>query len=180
MLRIFSCVSKFLIKFYSIQLHAHCTSMIKFMYFQVLIGLLLSFLIVAIESSSGLMISSMIAESLVQDPKVTREDVQGLGKLASVMKCVQSSWCFSVCILTDSKIVLTSLEVSGGISINGEITCFTPRRRVIFPSESASMTGMPESESQKKLSNLNTGAYNLDINSCYFVRSTMYLSLIHI
>jgi len=115
-------------------------------------------------------IVSEIAESLVLSQMVYREVSEGPGKISAMLRCAQSGWCNSVCNLTDSSLVLTSLEISGGMNIAAEITCFTPRRRVLFPSESAILSGWT-GEADREMANLNTGTYDLQLPSCYYALS---------
>ena len=129
------------------------------MHLQILLAfnLAISFSIVAVKTESALFRVSKVLESLILSGNVIREEHQGSNKNSAILKCAQNAWCMSVCELFDSKFTLTSLEISGGIKgIATDITCFTPRKKVLFPSASSILTAAPYSWPVRPLANLRT------------------------
>jgi len=136
------------------------------------IHLLISSSILAIKAESRLFHASKISESLILSENVIREEQQGSNKNSAILKCAHNPWCMSVCELLDSKFTLTSLEISGGMEgIATDITCFTPKKKVLFPSSSVTLTGSPPADPDRNLANLKTGAYDGIRDSCFMVKT---------
>ena len=119
------------------------------------------------------MVGSQISESSVLDTYVVREDYPENSMFLAARQCSLNPWCHAVCRLTDSRLVLTSLEISGGFSIapaGDKITCYTKRRRVLYPHQSTVTTGSDvyHGAPTKNKEKISDGVYNGLLGNCFY------------
>ena len=106
------------------------------------------------------------------DEAVRRENFPSTSIIFAAASCSQNSWCYSICRLLDSRLVLTSLLISGGISIapdGDKVTCYTPRKRVIYPHPSAVISS-PQEHDIRILSNIEDGTFTWNVEDCFLTR----------
>ena len=127
---------------------------------------------IRVAAESSLFIESTIVESPFLDARVKQEEFTGSHHVAAIFVCSTNAWCNAVCRLPSSKVVLTDLHVSGGVSIGTQVTCWTVRPRALFPNPNAIITGRNPSNSENTVDNLELGYYFLLGSLCYFSKHT--------